>query len=83
MQILRAVVLHFLELATSRAQHPQQGETLQMSALRAMLRPADESGPAFEEARDGRTELTRLTPTRIRVGRERRDLLRRNQKLHR
>ena len=83
MQILRAVVFDFIELATARAQHPQQGKAVQMPALRAVLRPADESRSALEEARDGRTQFAGFAETRIRVGRERRDLLRRNSQLYR
>ena len=82
MQILRAIVFDLFEPSTPRPKHPQQGEALQVPALRALLRSADQLGSPLEEARDGRTQSPRLAQTRIRVGRERRDLFRRNKKLY-
>jgi hypothetical protein len=58
-QLLRALVLNLFEPAASRPEHPQQGEALQVSHLRAVLRPADEPRPTPEKARKRRTDHPR------------------------
>ena len=84
-QVLRTIVQHLEQPATAREKHPRQAEAVQVSPVREMFRPADELGPASEEARGRRRERCRF---RGRLAweqqreRARGHLLRRDQVVH-
>lgn len=54
MQVLRTIFQHIEQSAAPRAQHPQQGASVQVRPMRTLLRPTDQPRSTSQEARGRR-----------------------------